>query len=85
MLSKQPIVISSAISQGRFLCKANYLPTEKKNINYYVGDILLLVQIPLSLALISVLYFPNQLIDFDQTGIDTCTLLKGGEELIRFW
>ena len=53
-------------------------------MNNNVGDILLLVQILLSLALISVLYFLNQLIDFDQTGIDTCKLLRGGEELIRF-
>ena len=34
-------------------------------------------------AFISLHYLLNQLIDFDQTGIDT--LLEGGEELIRFW
>ena len=48
-----------------------------------MGDILLLVQIPLVLAFTSVHYFLNQLIDLDQTGLDT--LLRGGEELIRFW
>ena len=33
--------------------------------------------------LVSVHYLLNQLMDFDQTGIDT--LLGGGEELISFW
>ena len=51
-------------------------------MNSYVGDILLLVQTPLALAFTSVHYCQNQLINFDQTGIDT--LLRGGEELIRF-
>ena len=76
------MIISSAISQERLIFKANYLLSEKKNMNSYVGDILLLVQIPLALAFISIHYSLNQLIDFDQTGIDT--LLRGGEELIRF-
>ena len=75
--------IPSAISQERLISKANYLLPEKKNMNSYVGDILLLVKIPFALAFTSVHYCLNQLIDFDQTGIDT--LLKGGEELIRFW
>ena len=48
-------------------------------MNRYLGDKLLLVQIPLALAFTSVHYCLNQLIDFDQTGIDT--LLRGGEEL----
>ena len=76
------MIIPSAISQEMLIFKANYLLPEKKNINSYVGDILLLVQIPLALAFNSVHYCLNQLIDFDQTGIDT--LLRGGEELIRF-
>ena len=76
------MIIPSAISQERLIFKANYLLPEKKNMNSYVGDILLLVQIPLALAFTSVHYCLNQLIDFDQTGIDT--LLRGGEELIRF-
>ena len=76
------IIRSSAISQERLIFKANYLLPEKKNMNSYVGDILLLVQIPLALAFTSVHYCLNQLIDFDQTGIET--LLRGGEELIRF-
>ena len=76
------MIIPSAISQERLIFKANYLLPEKKNMNSYVGDILLLVQIPLALAFTSVYYCLNQLIDFDQTGIDT--LLRGGEELIRF-
>ena len=44
-----------------------------------------MVRIPLALAsaFISVHYLLNQLMDFDQTCIDT--LLGGGEELIRFW
>ena len=45
-------------------------------MNSYVGDVLLLVQIPLALAFNSLHYFLNQLIDFDQTGTDT--LLRGG-------
>ena len=77
------IIIPSAISQERLIFKANYLLPEKKNMNSYVGDILLLVQIPLALAFNSVHYFLNQLIDFDQTGIDT--MLRGGKEFIRFW
>ena len=77
------MIIPSAISQVRHLFKAYYLLPEKRNMNSYVGDMLLLVQIPLALAFTSVHYFLNQLIDFDQTGIDT--LLRGGEELIRFW
>ena len=77
------MIIPSAISQERLIFKANYLLPEKKNVNSYVGDILLLVQISLALAFTSVHYFLNQLIDFDQTGIDA--LLRGGEELIRFW
>ena len=77
------MIIPSAISQERLISKASYLLPEKKNMNSYVGDILLLVQIPLALAFTSVHYCLNQLIDFDQTGIDT--LLRGGEELIRFW
>ena len=76
------MIIPSAISQERLIFKANNLLPEKKNMNSYVGDILLLVQIPLALAFTSVQYCLNQLIDFDQTGIDT--LLRGGEELIRF-
>ena len=76
------MIIPSAISQERLIFKANYLLPEKKNMNSYVGDILLLVQIPLALAFTSVHYCLNQLNDFDQTGIDT--LLRGGEELIRF-
>ena len=76
------MIIPSAISQERLILKANYLLPEKKNMNSYVGDILLLVQIPLALAFTAVHYFLNQLIDFDQTGIDT--LLRGGEELIKF-
>ena len=76
------MIIPSAISQERLIFKANYLLPEKKNMNSYVGDILLLVQIPLALAFISVHYCLNQLTDFDQTGIDT--LLRGGEELVRF-
>ena len=74
--------IPSAISQEKLIFKANYPYPEKKNMNSYVGDILLLVQIPLALAFTSVHYCLNQLIDFDQTEIDT--LLRGGEELIRF-
>ena len=76
------MIIPSAISQERLIFKANYLLPEKKNMNSYVGDILLLVQIPLALAFTSIHYCLNQLIDFDQTGIDT--LLRGGEESIRF-
>ena len=76
------MIIPSAFSQERLIFKANYLLPEKKNMNSYVGDILLLVQIPLALAFTSVHYCLNQLTDFDQTGIDT--LLRGGEELIRF-
>ena len=76
------MIIPSAISQERLIFKANYLLPEKKNMNSYVGDILLLVQIPLALAFTSVHYCLNQLIDFNQTGIDT--LLRRGEELIRF-
>ena len=74
------MIIPSAISQERLIFKANYLLPEKKNMNIYVGDILLLMQIPLALAFTSVHYCLNQLIDL--TGIDT--LLRGGEELIRF-
>ena len=77
------MIIPSAISQETLTFKANYLLLEKKNMNSYESDILLLVQIPLALAFTSVHYFLNQLIDFNQTGIDT--LLRGGEELIRFW
>ena len=77
------MIIPSAISQERLIFKANYLLPEKKNMNIYVGDTLLLVQIPLGLAFTSIHYFLNQLIDFNQTGIDR--LLGGGEELIRFW
>ena len=77
------MIIPSAISQERLISKANILLLEKKNMNSYVGDILLLVQIPLALAFTSVHYCLSQLIDFDQTDIDT--LLRGGEELIRFW
>ena len=77
------MIIPSAISKEKLIFKANYLLPEKKNMNSYVGDIWLLVQIPLALAFTSVHYCLNQLIDFDQTGIDT--LLRGGEELIRFW
>ena len=77
------MILPSAISQEMLIFKANYLFPEKKNMNSYVGDILLLVQIPLVLAFTSVHYFLNQLIDFDQTGVDT--LLRGGEEMIRFW
>ena len=76
------MLILSAISQQRRIFKANYPLPEKKNMNSYVGDILLLVQIPLPLAFTSVHYCLNQLIDFNQTGIDT--LLREGEELIRF-
>ena len=76
------MIIPSTISQERLIFKARYLLPEKKNMNRYVGDILLLVQFPLALAFTSVRYCLNQLIDFDQTGIDT--LLRGGEELIRF-
>ena len=76
------MIIPSAISQERLIFKANYLLPEKKNMNSYVGDILPLVQIPLALAFDPVHYCLNQLIDFDQTGIDT--LLRGGEKLIRF-
>ena len=76
------MIIPSAISQERLIFKANYLLPEKKNMNSYVRDILHLVQIPLALAFTSVHYCLNQLIDFDQTGIDT--LLRGGGELIRF-
>ena len=47
-------------------------------MNSYVGDILLLVQIPLALAFTSVHYFLNQLIDFDQTGIDRLLRLRRG-------
>ena len=47
------------------------------------GDILLLVQIPSASTFISVHYPLNQLIDFDQTYIDT--LLGEGEDLKRFW
>ena len=54
---------------------ANYLLPEKKNMNSYVGDILLLVQIPLALAFTFVHYCLNHLIDFNQTGIET--LLRG--------
>ena len=79
---KVTMIIPSAISQERLIFKANYLLPEKKNMNNYVGDILLLVQILLALAFTSVHYCLNQLIGFDQTGIDT--LLTGGEELIRF-
>ena len=77
------MIIPSAISQERLIFKANYLLPEKKKMNNYVGDILLLVQIPLALAFTSVHYCLNQLIDFDQTGKDT--LLRGGEEFIKFW
>ena len=76
------MIIPSAISQERLIFKAHYLLPEKKNMNSYVGDILLLVQFPLALAFASVHYCLNQLIDFDRTGIDT--LLREGEELIRF-
>ena len=76
------MIIPSAISQERLIFKASYLLPEKKNMNSYVGDILLLVQLPLALAFTSVHHCLNQLIDFDQTGIDI--LLRGGEELIRF-
>ena len=58
------MIIPSAISQERLIFKANYLLLEKKDMNNYVGDILLLVQIPLSLAFTSVHYCLNQLIDF---------------------
>ena len=75
------LIIPSAISQERLIFKANYLLPEKKNLNSYVVHILFLVQIPL--AFTSVHHCLNQLIDFDQTGIDT--LLRGGEEWIRFW
>ena len=77
------MIIPSAISQQRLIFKANYLLPEKKNMNSYVGDILLLVPIPLALAFTSVHYCLNQLIDLDQTGKDT--LLRGGEEFIIFW
>ena len=77
------MILPSVISQEMLIFKANYLLPKKKNMNSYVGDILLLVQIPLALAFTSVHYFLNQLIDFDQTGIDT--LLRGVEEMIRFW
>ena len=72
------LIIPSAISQERLIFKANYLLLEKKNMNSYVGDILLLVQIPLALAFNSLHYFLNQLIDFDQTGIDTLLREGGG-------
>ena len=65
------MIIPSAISQKRLIFKANYLLSEKKNMNSYVDDILLLLQIPLALAFTSVHYCLNQLIDFDQTGNDT--------------
>ena len=65
------MIIPSAISQERLIFKANYLLPEKKNMNSYVGNILLLVQIPLALAFNSVHYCLNQWIDFDQTEIDT--------------
>ena len=77
------MIIPSAISQERLISKANYILPEKKSMNSYAGDILLLVQIPLALAFTSVRYCLNESIDFDQTGINT--LLRGGEELIRFW
>ena len=70
------MIIPSAISQERLIFKANYLLPEKKNMNSYVGDILLLVQTPLALAFTSVHYCLNQLIDFDQTGTDTRGDLK---------
>ena len=35
------MIIPSAISQERLISKANYLLPEKKNMNSYVGDILL--------------------------------------------
>ena len=41
------MIIPSAISQEILIFKANYLP-EKKNMNSYVGGILLLVQYPLA-------------------------------------
>ena len=77
------MIIPSAISQERLISKANYILPEKKSMNSYAGDILLLVQIPLALAFTSVHYCLNELIDFDQTGINT--LLRGGDELFRFW
>ena len=64
------MIIPSAISQERLIFKANDFLSEENNMSSYVGDILLLVQILLALAFTSVHYFLNQLIDFDQTGID---------------
>ena len=48
-----------------------------------MGDILFLARMASVSAFISVHYLLNQLMDFDQTCIDT--LLGKGEELIRFW
>ena len=72
------MTIPSVISKERLTFKANYLLPEKKNMDSYVGDILLL-----ALSFTSVHYCLNHLIDFDQTGIDT--LLRRGEDLIIFW
>ena len=69
------IIISSAASQERLIFKANYILPENKNMNSYVGDILLLVQIPLALAFTSVHYFLNQY----QTGIDRLLRLRRGK------
>ena len=60
------MTIPSTILQERLIFKANYLLPENKNMNRYVGDILLLVEIPLALVFSSVHYYLNQLIDFDQ-------------------
>ena len=79
MLSKQPNDNQRFNKKGLYSKQIIFF----QNLNSYVGDILLLVQILLTLAFTSVHYFLNHLIDFDQTGIDT--LLRGGEELIRFW
>ena len=76
MLSKQPTDHTISDFTKKAYIQSKLSSPEKKNMNSYVGDILLLVQIPLALAFTSVHYFLNQLIDFDQTGIDT--LLRGG-------
>ena len=58
-----------------------YFPRHADRISmespFYWVDILFLVRIPLASAFVFVHYLLNQLVDFDQTGIDT---LLGGRE-----
>ena len=70
--------ILQEINNGMMVCPPN---PEDGDIYFF------LVRIPSALAsasaFISVHYLLNQLMDFDQTCIDT--LFGNGKELIRFW